>query len=432
MKAIVVRLAAVAGAALIALATFVVGASLIRSFWTLALLALAAFVAAGWMLLHRSEKSLGTGKRGTVWRWLLGSAAVYALVAQLAVGKSPIRTLAEVTPPPTTRYWTLPTGSRIAYEVDTALGARGNHPPVIVLHDGPGMPALPFLHALPTRPYDGLREEGYDVVYYDQLGAGFSGRLDLERERPYSVQRHVADLEAIRSSLGAPHVILAGTGWGATLATHYLLAHPDRVERLILESPTPIWAPAWPEMINPAARAKMTDVEASALAALQRPPLRLVIGRMMADFSPRTAHHFIPDWEADQWWSKTTEESIRLGQPNLTCHTDPGQGIPKPVGLGFFANSYTLADAVTLPDPRDSLRHLAVEVLVIRGTCDYVAWTVSAEYAKLLRGAHYVAIPAAGHFIWLEQPSLWNDVIRAFVRGEKLPLEAYAPPASPE
>jgi proline iminopeptidase len=72
-----------------------------------------------------------------------------------------------------------------------------------------------------------------------------------------------------------------------------------------------------------------------------------------------------------------------------------------------------------------------VETLIIRGTCDYVAWPVSAEYSKVLRGAHYVAIPAAGHFIWLEQQSLWDEVVRAFARGEKLPLEAYSPTVSP-
>lgn len=99
--------------------------------------------------------------------------------------------------------------------------------------------------------------------------------------------RHVADLEAIRKTVGAPRLVLAGTGWGTTLATHYLLQFPDQVERPILESPGALWAPAWPETINPSARATMTDVQASALAALERPPLRLVLGRMMADFSPR-------------------------------------------------------------------------------------------------------------------------------------------------
>lgn len=431
MKRVIVRLASVVAALVIATATFVVGASLERGFWTLAILALIAFIATAYVLLRWSARVSGEQSRAYVWRWVIASAVVYAVVAQLAVGSAPAHTLAAPEPPANTQYWSLPTGSRIAYQLDSAVANRGKHPPVVVLHDGPGTPALPFLRSLPSRPFDALREEGFDIYYYDQLGSGLSGRLDLARERPYTVARHVADLEAIRAAIGVSKMIVAGTGWGATLATNYVLAHPDRVERLILESPTPIWAPAWRDMINPAARAKMTDVQASALAALERPPLRLVIGRMMADFSSRAAHRFIPDWEADQWWTQRTEQSIRLGQPNLTCHTDPGQGIPAPSGLGFFANSYTLADAVTLPDPREALKNVSVQALVIRGTCDYIAWPVSAEYRKVLRASHLVAIPAAGHFIWLEQPSLWDEVVRAFVRGEKLPLEAYDPGATP-
>ena len=87
---------------------------------------------------------------------------------------------------------------------------------------------------------------------------------------------------------------------GATLTAHYMAAHPQRVERIILLSPAPAWHPAFPKMVDPAARARITEVQSSALALLERPPLRLVIGRLTATTSPRAAHTLIPDWEADQ------------------------------------------------------------------------------------------------------------------------------------
>ena len=421
MKTVLLRLLALIGALAAAVAVFVTAARLELGFWPLALLALVAFAGAGFGLLRATG-----GDRAEALRWLLGASLAYAIAAQLLVGRRPARTLVEPTPSTETKYWSLPGGGRIAYELVQPKN-DSQRPPVVVLHDGPGMPALPFLHALGKRPYDFLVDEGYRVYYYDQVGSGLSGRLDLANEAPYTVARHVADLEAIRRSLGVPTMILAGTGWGATLAVQYLLEHADRVERMILESPAAIWAPAWPETINPAARARITDVQASAMAALERPPMRLVIGRMMADFSPRSAHRWIQDWEGDQWWTRKTEESIRLGQPNLTCKSEPGEGIPPPSGLGFFANSYTLADAVSLPDPRPALKMLRKESLIIRGTCDYIDWPVSAEYLKAMNGAHYVAIPAAGHFIFLEQPMMFAEVVRAFLKGETLPLEAYAP-----
>jgi proline iminopeptidase len=422
MRTSLLRLLSLLGALALAVAAFVVAASLGLGFWPLAILALLTFLGAGWLLLRASGASTVEG-----WRWLVAGGIAYVLLAQLLVGRAPARTLAELTPSADVQYWSLPNGARLAY-VATLPRADSQRPPVVVLHDGPGAPQLPFLQALGRRPYDFLADAGYAVYYYDQLGSGFSSRLDLAREAPYAVARHVADLESIRQALGAPRIVLAGTGWGATLAAHYLLQHPDQVERLIVESPGPLWAPAWPETINPAARARMSDVQASALAALERPPLRLVIGRMMADFSPRAAHRWIADWEGDQWWTQRTAEATRLGQPNLTCKSDPADsGLPLPAGLGFFAYSYTSADALALPDPRPALRERRKETLIIRGTCDYIAWDVSAEYLEVIPGAHYVAIPAAGHHVWFEQPQMFAEVVLTFLRGDKLPLEAYVP-----
>ena len=183
--------------------------------------------------------------------------------------------------------------------------------------------------------------------------------------------------------------------------------------------------------MDPAARARMTDLQASALAALERPTLRLVIGRMMADFNPRVAHAIIPDWEADQWWTRTQEEMLRLGQPRVSCASATPDGLLPLSGLGFFAYSYTVRDASRLPDPREALAAVTTRALVMRGSCDYIDWHVSYEYLRALPGARYVAVPAAGHLIWLDQPSLHMDVLRSFVRNEPLPLAFYDGPSTP-
>lgn len=422
MKAFIRRIGALTAALLCAVATFVIVSSVGAGFWLLALLALIVFLVVGWILL----RAAGTSRSGTQ-LWLGAGGLAYVLAAQLMVGRQPVQTLVYPVPSSDTKYWIMSDGQRLAYEVVPPV-ADSARPPIIVLQDEPGVPELPFVNSLGKRPYDFLRDHGWTVYYYDQIGSGLSSRLDLTHEPPYTVGRHVNDIEDIRKEIGAERIILAGTGWGATLAVQYLLRHTEHVQNLILESPAAIWAPAWPETINPAARAKLTDVQASAMAALERPPLRLTLGRMMADFNPKVAHLWIADWEADQWWTKRMTEAIELGQPNLSCKSSPGDaGIPPPSGLGFFANSYTLANALELPDPRPQLQKSYMETLVIRGMCDYINWQVSAEYLQLLKGTHYVAIPAAGHYVWLEQPYLFQEVVGAFLRGEKPPLEVYDP-----
>jgi pimeloyl-ACP methyl ester carboxylesterase len=241
------------------------------------------------------------------------------------------------------------------------------------------------------------------------------------------VSGHVADLEAIREALGAERIIPAGHGWGATLAVQYLLAHPDRVERLVALAPTPLWYPAFEDMVDPAARVRLSGVQASALALLERPPFRLVVGRLTAGTSRAAAHSLVEDWEADQWWTRATEEAWRLGQPNMTCSTEPARGLPPVSGLGFFAYSYTAADALELPDPRPALAHIDTPVLVVRGLCDYIRWEVAYEYLQVMPEARYVSLPAGGHLLWLEQAELMRTVIVPFLAGEVVPLSYYHP-----
>lgn len=423
------NLGALAVAGLAALAVFVTFAWFSLSFLPLALLALAAFWAVALPLLLRSARR-STIEPSRIQRsvmiWLAGGTMAYGLIAHLMVGQAPSETLMPPEPAPGTRYWSLANGSRLAYVMTPARGSRRDTP-VIVVHDGPGMPALPLLQRLPARPFDFLSAEGFDVYYYDQLGSGLSARIDLGANPPYSVQGHVQDLEEIRRALGVQQVMLVGEGWGATLAVQYLLRHPERVSRLVVESPAPIWYPAWPAVVDPAARARITDVQSSALALLDRPTPRLLIGRMMSDFGPRAAHTIVKDWEADQWWTKYLEESLRLGQPKVSCASSTPSGLLPMTGLGFFAHSYTLRDAFRLADPRPKLGAVTTPVLIVRGSCDYVDWRVSHEYLTALAGGRYVAIPAAGHLVWLDQPSLHEAVLQAFVRDEVLPLEFYDP-----
>jgi len=123
------------------------------------------------------------------------------------------------------RYWNLPTGSRLAYVHVPAQGAA-KRTALLFLHGGPG--AYQVSEFKRGRAwYASLAQRGFDVYVYDQTGSGLSARLN--DPRAYTVARHVADLEAIRQTIGAARMILIGDSWGATLAANYIAAHPDRV-----------------------------------------------------------------------------------------------------------------------------------------------------------------------------------------------------------
>jgi len=429
IRTILLRLLALAGATLAAVAAWVGAAYLLPHFWFLAGTALAAFLLVGHLLLRLMDPGDVRQSARSRWAWLLVGVVTYMLVAHVTVGTAPERALEEPSPSESVGFWPTPDGGELAYLRVPADG-NGVKAPVVFVHGGPGIPALPPFLESGIRPLDFLSRQGYPVYYYDQRGSGFSSRLDLARGEEYSVALHVSDLETVREALGAERIIPVGHGWGATLASHYLAAHPDRVERMILLSPAPAWYPAFPDMVDPAARARITEVQASALALLERPPLRLVLGRLTASTSSRAAHALIPDWEADQWWTRATAEGWRLGQPNMTCSTDPARGLPPLSGLGFFAHSYTLADALRSPDPRPVLGKVDVPALVLRGLCDHIRWDVAYQYLGVLPDSRLVSLPAGGHLLWLEQEELMERVMTPFLEGEVVPLSYYHPDRS--
>ena len=102
---------------------------------------------------------------------------------------------------------------------------------VVVLHGGPGAHhdyLLPQFDRLGT---------ARALFYYDQRGGG---RSPVDREVPVGWRDHVADLEALRITLGQDKLTLCGYSWGGLLAVLYALEHPTRVERLALVSPASI------------------------------------------------------------------------------------------------------------------------------------------------------------------------------------------------
>jgi proline-specific peptidase len=109
----------------------------------------------------------------------------------------------------------------------TRLGS-GAATPILMLHGGPGAGhdyIAPLGEALAQdRP----------VVMYDQLGCGRSEQID--DTSLWTVDRSVAELDAVRAALGLDRIHLFGQSWGGWLAIEYMTRGTTGVERLILAS----------------------------------------------------------------------------------------------------------------------------------------------------------------------------------------------------
>jgi proline iminopeptidase len=121
----------------------------------------------------------------------------------------------------------------IAYET---LGTQGKALPVIAVNGGPG---LSHSYMVQNDLWERIARNRM-VVFYDQRGIGASKRMQPGASQNMDAQ--VADLEAVRQSLGLAEFALLGDSYGGMVAMAYAAAHPEHVAKLILsDSPGPSW-----------------------------------------------------------------------------------------------------------------------------------------------------------------------------------------------
>jgi proline iminopeptidase len=306
------------------------------------------------------------------------------------------------------QFWPLSTGSRIAYVRVPAEGdARST--PVIVLHGGPGVPDMKG-----DAGYFGqLAQDGFDVYVYDQVGRGRSSRLD--DPRGYTLERDVADLEAIRDQIGAERVILIGHSSGGLLAAAYAAANPGHVAKMVLSAPEDP-APDAPIM-SMVGRLRLRE-QLAVYALLLQP--RALLGYTLLQVNPQAAYAFTGNAEMDARFDRVYNRT----RPALHCADKPSG--PPLTGLGFYAHYYRQSPASPAhPDFLPALAGQNIPTLVIKGRCDYLTWSSAVSYLTALPDAQLVYLPGAGHNAYQDEPEGFLASVRAFLFGQPLPDPPY-------
>jgi proline iminopeptidase len=400
----------VVAAALVGLAVLVGVASVSARpalFLGAGLLAFLAATAAGIVLATRklpSQPRQGTRLLAVAAGTLAGMLS-FTVTALLPVGDP------RLPPAPVSgqRFWELPTGSRIAYVHLPAHGRTRRPTPVVFLHGGPGIADM----AGDAAYFGQLTADGFDVWVYDQVGTGRSSRLADPRQ--YTIDRQVADLEAIRRRIGADRLVLLGHSWGAQVAAGYLAAHPAHVAMVVFSSPGPL-APALDDGSDAEVRSRLTTRQRLDLYRLLVRP-RVLLGYTLLQVNPRAARAFVGDAEMDA----RNDRVYNAGRAGAHCRgASPGPALH---GLGFYAYQFPQSAAARpWADPRSQLARLPTPALVIKASCDYLSWATGVDYRQALPNAQLVYLHRAGHNAYQDQPAAFLAVVRAFLTGRPLPI----------
>jgi proline iminopeptidase len=269
-------------------------------------------------------------------------------------------------------------GPQLRVEADRLV----ERPTILVLHGGPGFDQG-YL-----RPGLGALNGEARVVFVDLRGQGRSGRPPLST---CTLEQMADDVAELCAQLGIDAPVLFGHSAGGFVALHLALRHPGLAGGLVLCDTAPTLAPL-PDDNPPASLAERAPAESIAAAA------RLFGG----DFSAESINTF-----------------VRLVAPYYAApqHMDIPQHLMSLTGFAGDVASYFFSELAPRYDLRGHLSSIALPTLVIVGAHDWVCPSAASRVlAAEIPDAELVEIADAGHFPFSEEPRLFGDAVRDFLR----------------
>jgi proline iminopeptidase len=259
--------------------------------------------------------------------------------------------------------------------------AEGDGPPLVLCHGGPGL----------WDYFDGvLGGAVVRRVRWDQRGCGRS-----ERRGPYTIDRFVADLDAVRAHYGVERVDVLGHSWGAMLGLRYALAHPERVRRLVYVSGTGVdpgqpWRAEFQRNLE-----RGVEADAARWRELED-----------RDRTPEEdREHAILQWTADFVDPATARaRAEQLGTPWL--------GINYECARALNAEAWRYLEECDVPA---LCRTLTVPTLIVDGAHDIrPRWGVD-SLEQALPDVRRVTLLDAGHIPWAEDPVGFREAVMGFL-----------------
>ncbi len=232
------------------------------------------------------------------------------------------------------------------------------------------------------------------VIAFDRIGTGLSAypmQGEWRGQSPYAPSMQPEFLIGLMDALGIERAILVGNSQGGTIAVQTVLAHPERVEALILADPAIYTTGGFPPEY----------------AWLYATP-------QMRRLGPLASRQFLGDANADALLKLAWHDPSKLSAEERAESAKYGQ----------IHNSYRALWEYTIAgetlDLASQVGKIDVPTLVIAGDDDRIVPTPEhARLAKEIPGAEYFLISQCGHVPQEEQPEEFLRAAESFLRQLK-------------
>lgn len=260
---------------------------------------------------------------------------------------------------------------------------RGNAPgrSLVVVNGGPG-----FDHRyLLTSPVWDQLAQSRRVIMYDQRGTGRS--VAVKPGTPLTLADQLADMEAVRKSLGTEDVDLLGHSYGGALVMAYTARYPQRVKRLLIVDSA---APKWKDTI-------------------------FLFGQVFPDVNQRVDGHEFASQFGDP---AAIESGIREYLSMLFWDPDHRDAFLRQFSTsGFRRHVNEALDAdMARYDLNPEIAKFRLPVLVMTGRYDMnVAPVIAWKIHQAIPGSRLVVFERSGHLPFLEEPERFKREVEQFL-----------------
>ncbi len=290
-------------------------------------------------------------------------------------------------------FFTGADGLRLYYVVrQGAPDSRAD--PIVVIHGGPGCDSgymLPDLEPL-------VAEYGRTLVFYDQRGGGRSDLPD-EPSTMLAIDRHVADLEALREHLGLERMTLLAHSFGPLLAASYAIEHPDRVRRMIfIGALPPRRADVW---------RRHGDAVAAILSEEETTAMERAYEDLLSGPDPVEA--------CRRFWAVAMKPRVADPAKIALVRGDLCSAPAEAIRYGMAHTNPRTLESLGDWDLRERLAAVNAPTLIVHGEHETIAMDLVEEWTSALPDARLMRVPEAAHFPYVERADLVWPAIAEFL-----------------
>lgn len=271
-------------------------------------------------------------------------------------------------------------GVRLHYTI------RGSGPALIAHSGGPGMDA---------RMWDDFAgiEDFLTVISLHPRGSGLS---DAPPDDAYQLSHYAADLETLRVHLGLERPIVMGWSHGGMVAQQFAIAYPASLSKLILVDTAAYLG----EFLG--------DVEAAVQEFRGEPWYE----ESLAALKKEWAGEYQTDADMARLWADEMKFYFKRFDERAQAYHTRTKDLPVRIAS---LKAFNDDEAATM-DLRPRLREIRVPTLVIVGRHDFITNVAMAEeMARHIPNAQLEIFEDSGHFVLVEEPDKFRQVIRKFV-----------------